>query len=368
MTQVQDDPQPSRLNAARLAAAVMTVCAALLAVIALIWAIMQFWLLSGLPEPRAVVFAETIAFLLAFWSFCALLWGGAEFLRRLELLLDVMQASATAPTIVSGGRTRNEAEARLLEQLVRLTGEVRDIGLLNAGEREQRLQMEADELMRRLEQEVPALLREHNWPEAYRRVQRARLRFPSLKNWDTLEQQVEAARAGVAAQDIEAAEREMNDLITLGAFDRATQVLQDLQRRHPGNPRVEQITRQVALSRDKAAAEERARLMAQAQTATDARRWQEALQRVELMLNKYPHSPEAQELRQQLPTLRDNAEIQTRQQMESDIRDLIQARRFPDALRVAKELIERYPRSPQAEVLRDQLPRLEQRAAEAHRR
>ncbi|RMF84901.1 MAG: hypothetical protein D6744_02295, partial [Planctomycetota bacterium] len=60
---------------------------------------------------------------------------------------------------------------------------------------------------------------------------------------------------------------------------------------------------------------------------------------------------------------RENAQIRERQQMEAEIRDLIKQHRFDGALRVARSLLEQYPTSPQAEVLREQLPKLEQKAA-----
>ena len=103
--------------------------------------------------------------------------------------------------------------------------------------------------------------------------------------------------------------------------------------------------------------------MAQAQGASNDREWKAALAAATSLIQRYPKSPEAQALRMQLPTLRENAEIQTRQQMETQIRDLIKEHRFDDALRVAHELLDQYPDSPQAGVLRDQLPRLEEKAA-----
>jgi outer membrane protein assembly factor BamD (BamD/ComL family) len=104
--------------------------------------------------------------------------------------------------------------------------------------------------------------------------------------------------------------------------------------------------------------------MSRAQDATTRREWREALQAVETVIARFPDSAEAHDLRLQLPTLRANVEIQARHEMETTIRDLIRDQRFSEALRIARELIARYPDSPQAAVLREQLHRLEQRAAE----
>ncbi|NLG41995.1 MAG: hypothetical protein GX547_02015, partial [Phycisphaerae bacterium] len=98
--------------------------------------------------------------------------------------------------------------------------------------------------------------------------------------------------------------------------------------------------------------------------AVNQREWNKALVLANDLLHRYPRSPEADALRQQLATLTENAEIQTRQQMESEFREQMKQRQFASALRLANELMERYPKSPQADVLRSQLPRLEKLAAE----
>jgi len=103
--------------------------------------------------------------------------------------------------------------------------------------------------------------------------------------------------------------------------------------------------------------------MAEAQEASNAREWKKALQLATMVIQRFPRSPEAQALRMQLPTLQENAEIQIRQHMESEIRELIKQHRFDEALRIAHELLQQYPDSPQAAVLREQLPRLEEKAS-----
>ena len=250
-----------------------------------------------------------------------------------------------------------------LDELLVLTREVRDISLLNEEQRSLRLQAQGKAALSLLQREVPVLLREHNWIEARNRVQEARERFPSFSEWDALERQIEQMRAQVEAHDIEAAERQVDDLTSLGAWDRVAEVMNELLERHPDAPRANELAQRLRAQRNQAEAEQRTRLMAQAQEASNNREWKPALAAATSLIQRYPKSPEAQALRMQLPTLHENAEIQTRQQMETQIRDLIKEHRFDEALRVAHELLDQYPDSPQAGVLRDQLPRLEEKAA-----
>lgn len=368
MAEDQDQNVEAGLNPGRVAAAAMVVGGGLLGVVATLWTIMQFWQLSQTAGSSAADFATPAVLLVAAWGLALLLWGAAEILRRLDDVSEALREDAAAAPVLrsrpAATGPASDVQEGLTRQLVELAQELRDIAMLSEPERKQRAQVESTELVRRLEQEVPALLREHDWQEARLRVQRARQRFPALPNWDALDQQIEAARATIEAHDVEATTREVNDLAALGAWDRASEAVRHLQQRHPGSQKVTELARRIAVGRDKATAEERTRLMARAQEATNRRDWNEALRWVDAVLEKYPDSGEAADLRLQVPTLRTNAEIQARQQMETGIRDLIKEHHYAEALRRARELIERYPTSPQAAVLREQLPRLEQKAAD----
>jgi len=214
-----------------------------------------------------------------------------------------------------------------------------------------------------LQREVPLLLQEHNWIEARRRVQQARERFPHLKEWDRLEKQIEQMRAQVETRDIEDAERQIKDLTSLGAWDRVAEVVKALLERHPDSAKANELARRLRDQRHKAEAEQRARLMAQAQEATNKREWKAALAAANALIQRFPQSPEAQALRLQLPTLQENAEIQTRKQIENEISELIKQRRFEEALRLTHDLINQYPDSPQATKAREMLPKLEEKVA-----
>ena len=301
------------------------------------------------------------------WAGVAL-WGLGIVLRRLVAIQRANEQAAAAYREFSAGRPRAAADRSVgssdeLDELVVLMREVRDISLLNDEQRSLRLQAQGKAVLSLLQREVPVLLREHNWIEARNRVEEARERFPSFSEWDALERQIERMRSQVEAHDIEAAERQIEDLTSLGAWDRVAEVVNELLERHPEAPRANELAQRLRAQRNQAEAEQRARVMAQAQEASNNREWKAALAAATSLIQRYPRSPEAQALRMQLPTLQENAEIQTRQQMETQIRDLIKEHRFDEALRVAHELLEQYPESPQAGVLRDQLPRLEEKAA-----
>lgn len=365
MADVRDDERyEGELRTGGLAASAMTVGASLLVVGSVVWAVSRFAELGRAGEPTASEYLAVVCGLLGAAALGALLWGAACLLRRMDDLHEVL-LTRVPETAASTGQPTSDALAaqkRLLEQLVVFTRDTRDISLLNEEERAARFVLEGQAVAQQLAHDVPVMLREHNWQEAHRRVQYARTRFPTLPEWEPLAQQVEQARAKFEAHDIEGAERELEDLAALGAWDRAADVVRELQQRHPDAARVRDLARRVEEGTRRAHAEELQRLMSRAQEATSRRDWVEALRWVETVLGKFPGTPEARDLREQLPTLRANAEIHARQEMEAEIRERIKEHRYTDALRRARELIERYPDSPQAAILREQLPRLEEKS------
>jgi hypothetical protein len=375
----QEGPEEGGLNRTWLAIFAISAGAVLCAIITVAWGIGRYYQLGRSGEGGFVSFLEILALMLSGLGLSLLLWGCAEILRALQTLPETLreaqqagreklrsegQDSLERGAYWSSGRTEAAAleEVRSsLEELTVLMRELRDISLLSETERKLRVEAQGRALVGQLQQEIPALLAEHQWVEARRRVQQARARFPSFREWDELEQRIEAMRSAVEARDIEAAQRQIDDLLALGAFDRAMSVARDLLDRHPQSPKAQEIARRVSLQREKVDAERRAKLMAQAQEAVHRREWNRALSLANDLIRRFPKSSEAEALRQQLPTLAENAEIQTRQQMEQQFREFLREGKFQAALQLAQELIERYPNSPQAEVLREQLPRLQER-------
>lgn len=360
------------VSRSRIVGSALEAIAVIVVAAALVWAVERFWTASQAEKPVFSEFLSTALMLVGSWAVGLLLWGVAEMVRKLDALLAAYHDFAAHPHVItvgdssgnpSGGDPRGGRDVQVFQELAALLREVRDISLLNNEERSKRLEMQARDTAKRLSEEVPALLREHNWIEAQRRVQEARERFPTVSDWDVLERQIEQVRSQVEARDVESATRQINDLAALGAWERAYEVVLELMERHPNSPRTNELAKRVSQERERSEAENRARLMAQAQEAVHARDWNGAMTLAAQLIERFPRSPEAHALRIQLPTLRENAEIQTRKYMESEIRKRIEEHRYRDAMRMAAELIERYPDSPQAQVLREQYDKLVEKAA-----
>lgn len=360
------------LSRARFLGAALEAVGALIVVATLAWALERYWAASQSVPPAVGLFLSTTALLIASWGAGLLLWAAADVVRRLDVtaaaVQQVLDIELTRPRELyqgGGASERGPVEAGSNQEVAALLREIRDIALLNDAQRAARLETQGREAVRRMEAEVPALLREHNWIEARRRVMAARERFPMFSEWSEFEQRIEQTRKQIEARDVENVGRQIADLTAVGAWDRVSEALNDLLERHPNSPGAMELARKVARDRDKAEAEQRARLMSEAQAATTARDWRAALAAAQTLIQRFPKSPEAEALRLQIGTLRENAEIQQRQLLEMQIRDHIKQHRYADAIAVSEEVIEKFPNSPQAQALREQLPRLREKAEQA---
>lgn len=106
----------------------------------------------------------------------------------------------------------------------------------------------------------------------------------------------------------------------------------------------------------------RARLHSHVQSCVTEHHWEEALAGAKEFLERFPGSVEADALQAKLGTLQVNAEIQQRKQHETRFKELVRTHRYTEALRLARHVIGQFPDSPQANALRPQIPMLEKRA------
>ncbi len=374
MTQTEDYSESnSGWPRVQMAATVLTALAVGLAVFALIAFVIELISLTAEKQSTTLIYLAALRNVLLGLAGAAFLWGLAELLRVVEETPYVIreyyarQVGLRTPWIAAANGDATE-EGERGNDLGSLLREIRDISLLSPEERSLRLRAQAGEAARELSRIVPDLLRSHNWVEARRRVQQARERYPLEPTWNELEQRIEEVRAGVEARDIDSAKRQVHDLASLGAWERAFDVVRDLLERHPDSDAARELARYVQEQRGKVDAEERRRLIAQVQEAAKRREWSTALNLATALIKQYPNSPESEALRSDLPTLQENVEIQTRKRMEAEITELTRAKRYNEALEMARELIARYPRSPQAAVLLQSLPQLEARASVRARR
>jgi hypothetical protein len=215
-----------------------------------------------------------------------------------------------------------------------------------------------------LQEAVQDMLRQKKFVDALHDLDRFEEVYGRDEETIALRRKYDAARRTAERRDLAEALDAYNELKANREWDRAMSVAQELLTIYPQSIEIREWMTQINRDRDQVTAEHRARLLRDVQEHTGKREWRQALGVARVILQEFGDSPEAGVVHEQMETLEANAEIETRQELENEIKDLIRTKKFADALDLAHQVIANYPESPQAEALRSQLPRLQQRANE----
>jgi len=270
-----------------------------------------------------------------------------------EVFLPAVPAAPAAPPV----------DPQHLERMARLLEEIRDNVLLTDEER--RRKRERLEAMERRERavQIQQALDAGEFHRARQLLLELERRVGGDETTRELAEHIEEAARQAEAEDVAAATRQVEDLMSLTAWERAIQVANGLIDRHPDSLAARQLLARVQRERQVHQQEHRNRLHVDIQRHVSRREWRRALELARQLIDAYPESVEAEALRAQMDTLRANAEIEHRKELEAEYKRLCEQRRFDEALALAREVVATYPDSPQARVLRQQIPQLEKRLA-----
>jgi len=199
-------------------------------------------------------------------------------------------------------------------------------------------------------------------PEAQRRFDRLMGLAPDDPRAGALAERIDALRRTVQRRDIAAATERASELMSAGQYAQAVEVAAALAARHPDGEGVAALAERVGRERAAFEAEDRKRMFARVEKEAAGRRWRAAKAAAEELLETYGDSPEAGEVRSNLPTIADNAHIEEARELRDRISDLLRRRRFAEAVAKARDLIARFPDTTAAAELNKEMPRLEKLA------
>jgi hypothetical protein len=226
-----------------------------------------------------------------------------------------------------------------------------ELALLDPEEREPARRRMLANVQRRAAERVIDAVNARQLGQARLMLRHAEACYSDTPTLEKLKEKVERAAARNEALDYSRSKRLVEEAISEGRWSFAERYAHVLTFDHPGSTRCRQL-------RDDT---RRARLHAHIQQSAEQHNWAEALAAAEEFLERFPDSTEAEPLRQQVGTLRVNAEIHQRKQYETKFKELLRTHQYADALRLARLVVDRFPDSPQALALRDQIPLLERR-------
>ncbi|HKQ50186.1 MAG TPA: tetratricopeptide repeat protein [Phycisphaerae bacterium] len=248
------------------------------------------------------------------------------------------------------------------QEIVRLLEDIRDNSLLTEAERQEKRQQTAEQELDQAERGVSAHLAAGDYARARQLAEAVHAKYPADPRADRIAEQLESSREQHEAEDVGSVAKQVDDLISISAWQRARHLAQQLQQRHPDSADARNLLIRIEREHGIFQEEQRRRMSAEIQRFVSRRRWEEALAAARTFVERFPGCPDSEAILLQIPTLENNADIERRQQLEAEIMDLVRHGRYIEAAELARRVIERFPDSPQAEALRLQLRRLEELA------
>jgi len=250
-------------------------------------------------------------------------------------------------------------------QLQAILAELRELNLnllLSDAQRQLKRQHFVQRQERRLRERFEHALGGGDLAEAESALDRFARAIPDSAELAGMRQRLEEARSAAESRDLAQAQRQAEDLMAVGEFEQAAAVAEKLLARHPGSTGAIALVARVRREREAYVTEHRQRLYRKVEVEAGARRWRAALKAAEELLEAYPAGPEAESVRSQMETLRSNARIEEARELRDRILEMINRRRFSEALELARDLVGRFPDTAAAAELTRQMARLEELA------
>jgi len=198
--------------------------------------------------------------------------------------------------------------------------------------------------------------------EAHERLEEFRVRYAESGQVHEMEVQLSEALRQHERTEITHIAEQVQRYMGLGLWERAMEMARALAEQFPENPEASRLPETVRLEQDANRRQEQQRLYREIEHLVSRKHWRQALRTAETLLEAHADSPEAHTLKDQMDELRRNAAISERREWEVRIAEHVQTGRHREAYALAMDLMEKYPDSPQALDIRQNLEQMKARA------
>jgi len=283
--------------------------------------------------------------------------GGAA-----DLAATAAPAEGGAPSDAPAGIDPDEPA---LAALVREVRELNVNALLSDAQRQLKRQYLTERQAETLVRQVDRAAAAGDLREADRRFDALVRLAPDWPERQALRERIDQARAEAEALDVKRAGEQAEAFMAAGDFAQAEAVAGQLLARHPAAAAAVALLARVRREAETFTNEQRLAMFKAVEKHAGSRQWRAARAAADELVAAHPDSAEADAVRARMPTLTDNARIEEVRELRDRIRDLIERRRYGEALRLARDVVARFPATAAATELAEQMTRLESLAAEA---
>ena len=166
-----------------------------------------------------------------------------------------------------------------------------------------------------------------------------------------------------AGRRFEEFERQINDSMSLSRYDEALNLSRELLRQFPENKEAEKLADRVRNESEKFVSKQTERMVSKIRLYAEKRQWKNALEIARELIEKYPDSRQAGEVKVRMSAIIDNTRLEEVRELRDRILELMDRRRYNEALELSVQVVGNYPETAAAAELRAQMPTLRELAA-----
>lgn len=337
-----------------------------------IWRALQSSGVEGSPTAPVVsgllMFVSGLVAAGLLWAAAHLLGAHSERRDREHDLLRVLQElhSESPAEAQPTPEPAPDVAAELKPLLAAIREELTELNtnmLLSPEQREAKRFRKQSQRAEQLARQVRQGIRAGEFDQAEEMLERLLQEIPDDPHLDELRDRIEEGRREESRRLVQQEVRRTADLMAVARFDEAIDVAREVEDKHGQQPEAQGLLQRVMQEAQTYELQQRRRLYTQINEQAEAREWKLALETAHRLLEKFPDSEQAGRVRNLMPTLVDNARIEEVRGLRDRILDLMERRRYAEAAQLAHHVIENYPETAAAEELRPKLQRLRQLAA-----
>jgi hypothetical protein len=263
-----------------------------------------------------------------------------------------------ADTVAGGGLGNSE----IAHQIVGMLQEIRELAFLSDNQRQQRLADAHQQRKGYLSSEIQRLMSAKDWPATDVALSSFASEYPGDPELNKLQAEVAAAKQSAEENAFGALHDRVEDLMAVWAWDQAYAESARFVENFPDHEPGRELLKRVMSERENYIESTANRLYEEIRLDVDRRFYRRAMANAVKLLECAPGHRKSVAIRSQIKTIRENAEIEERQEQEKRIQELLRNKQFFEAIDLAEDLLQRFPNSPQAETLQTLLPKMRELA------
>ena len=243
-------------------------------------------------------------------------------------------------------------------QILDLLTQLRDAALLSEPQRQQWAAGVLEKRKAMWAAEVQSAVNAQQWKAAHNMIEQIREKLPGDPLCDALSHELAGKQQEKIQHDLQESRDKLQHLMAINAWDQVQQIADALEASYADDPSVQELLQQARHEYQAWHRDGLSMLLTDYKDAVDHRQWIRACNLAQQILERYPEDKLAEKIRGDLTTLRQNAEIQTRHELEAQYSDLIKRQRHEEALAIAQRVLDAYPDSATAREMHKHLPKL----------